>query len=115
MNVANELDKRPIYASAKSFLEEVGSISRFTGRFFREAVKPRPEVEEFIRQCYWVGYKSLPLVGITAFIMGLVITIQSRPTLVEFGAESMLPYMVSVSLLVQMPTAQQADWCYSTC
>jgi phospholipid/cholesterol/gamma-HCH transport system permease protein len=31
--------------------------------------------------------------------MGLVLTIQSRPTLVEFGAESMLPAMVSVSLV----------------
>jgi phospholipid/cholesterol/gamma-HCH transport system permease protein len=31
--------------------------------------------------------------------MGLVITIQSRPTLVEFGAEDWLPKMVSVSLV----------------
>jgi phospholipid/cholesterol/gamma-HCH transport system permease protein len=82
-----------------SFLDEIGSISRFTGRFFKEGFKPRYEFSEFIRQCFWVGYKSLPLVGITAFIMGLVLTIQSRPTLVEFGAESMLPYMVSVSLV----------------
>jgi phospholipid/cholesterol/gamma-HCH transport system permease protein len=82
-----------------AYLNEVGGISRFAGRFFREGFKPRYEFSEFIRQCYWVGYKSLPLVGITAFIMGLVLTIQSRPTLVEFGAESMLPYMVSVSLV----------------
>lgn len=81
------------------FLQEVGGISNFTGRFFREGFKPRYEFAEFIRQCYWVGYKSLPLVGITAFIMGLVLTIQSRPTLVKFGAESMLPLMVSVSLV----------------
>ena len=31
--------------------------------------------------------------------MGLVITIQSRPTLVEFGAEAWLPKMVSVSII----------------
>jgi phospholipid/cholesterol/gamma-HCH transport system permease protein len=31
--------------------------------------------------------------------MGLVLTIQSRPTLVEFGAESLLPSMVAVSLV----------------
>jgi phospholipid/cholesterol/gamma-HCH transport system permease protein len=81
------------------FLNETGNITRFTVRFFKEGFKPRYEFAEFIRQCFWVGYKSLPLVGITAFIIGLVITIQSRPTLVEFGAESMLPYMVSVSLI----------------
>ena len=81
------------------FLSEIGDTSRFTARFFRELFKPRQEIDEFFRQCYWVGYKSLPLVGITAFIMGLVLTIQSRPTLVEFGAQSLLPAMVSVSLV----------------
>ncbi|HEY0654389.1 MAG TPA: ABC transporter permease [Chryseosolibacter sp.] len=81
------------------FFTETGDIARFGLRFFKELFKPRQEYEEFLRQCYWVGYKSLPLVGITAFIMGLVLTIQSRPTLVEFGAESLLPKMVSVSLI----------------
>lgn len=81
------------------FFNEVGMISRFTGRFFKEAFSPRYEFKEMIRQCYFVGYKSLPLVALTAFIMGLVITIQSRPTLVEFGAEDWLPKMVSVSLI----------------
>ena len=83
----------------KFFLEETGNISHFTARFFRESIKPRQEFQELLRQCYWVGYKTLPLVAITAFIMGLVLTIQSRPTLIEFGAESMLPFMVSVSLV----------------
>jgi phospholipid/cholesterol/gamma-HCH transport system permease protein len=87
------------FKGSHNFLLETGSIARFTGRFFREGTKRKQEFEEFVRQCYWVGYKSLPLVGITAFIMGLVLTIQSRPTLVEFGAESLLPSMVAVSLI----------------
>jgi len=81
------------------FLNEIGDISRFTARFFREVSKPKQEYGEFINQCYLIGYKTLTLVGVTAFIMGLVLTIQSRPTLVEFGAESYLPSMVSVSLI----------------
>jgi len=87
------------FINIREFLEEVGGLARFTGRFFKEGFKPRYEFAELLRQCYWVGYKSLPLVGTTAFIMGLVLTIQSRPTLVKFGAESLLPNMVSVSLL----------------
>ena len=87
------------FKTNSKFLNETGDITRFTGRFFKELFKPRQEFVEFLRQCYWVGYKSLPLVGITAFIMGLVLTIQSRPTLVEFGAQSLLPSMVSVSLV----------------
>jgi len=85
--------------SIKFFLSEAGELARFTGRFFKEVLKRNFEFKEFLRQCYFVGYKSLPLVAITAFIMGLVITIQSRPTLVEFGAAAWLPKMVSVSLV----------------
>lgn len=71
----------------------------FAARFFKEVWRPPFEFKEFIKQCYAIGYKSLPLVGITGFIMGLVLTIQSRPTLVEFGAESWLPGMVGLSLI----------------
>jgi phospholipid/cholesterol/gamma-HCH transport system permease protein len=85
--------------SWKHFFVETGEIFRFTVKFFKEVFKPRYEVAEFFKQCFFIGYKSLPLVGLTAFIMGLVITIQSRPTLTEFGAESWLPKMVSISLI----------------
>lgn len=87
------------FEGTHKFMNETGTIALFTARFFRESMKRRQEFEEFFRQCFWVGYKSLPLVSITAFIMGLVLTIQSRPTLVEFGAESLLPAMVAVSLI----------------
>jgi len=87
------------HIAKNQFLNEIGDISRFTARFFREVSKPKQEYREFINQCYYIGYKTLTLVGVTAFIMGLVLTIQSRPTLVEFGAESYLPSMVSVSLI----------------
>jgi phospholipid/cholesterol/gamma-HCH transport system permease protein len=83
----------------KNIFIEMGLIARFTGRFFVEVFKPRFELTEFLRQCFYIGNKSLPLVSITAFIMGLVITMQSRPTLVEFGAEAWLPKMISVSLV----------------
>lgn len=85
--------------SIKTILDETGDITRFSGRFFRELFKPRFEFKELLKQCFHVGYKSLFLIGITAFIMGLVLTIQSRPTLVEFGAEAWLPKMVAISLV----------------
>ncbi len=83
----------------KNILIEIGLIARFTARFFREVFKPQFEFSEFLRQCFYIGNKSFPLVAITAFIMGLVITMQSRPTLVEFGAQAWLPKMISVSLV----------------
>ena len=83
----------------KSNFNDAGSASVFIGRFFTQIWRPPFEIKEFVRQCYYVGYKSLPLVAITGFIMGLVLTIQSRPTLAEFGAESWLPGMVTLSLV----------------
>ena len=83
----------------KNTFENTGNISLFTLRFFKEIVKPPFQINEFLRQCYAIGYKTLPLVSITGFIMGLVLTIQSRPTLAKFGAESWIPGMVTLSLI----------------
>ncbi|MBL0259412.1 MAG: ABC transporter permease [Bacteroidetes bacterium] len=60
------------------------------------------EWKEFFLQCFQIGNKSLPLISITGAIMGLVLTIQSRPVLVDFGAVTMLPGMVAVSLIREM-------------
>ncbi|MBZ0206799.1 MAG: ABC transporter permease [Flavobacteriales bacterium] len=82
-----------------AFLLETGGFSVFVARFFRNAFHRRFEWREFVRQSVLNGNGSLPLVAVTAFIMGLVLTVQSRPTLARFGAESMLPAMVAVSVV----------------
>ena len=83
----------------KNKFEDIGSVTKFAMRFFKEVFKPPYETRQFLKQCYIIGYKSLPLVAITGFIMGLVLTLQSRPTLTKFGAESWLPGMVALSLI----------------
>lgn len=85
--------------SWKSFLNETGGIARFAGRFLSQWFRPRYEFAEFLRQCYVIGYRSLPLIGLTGFIMGLVLTIQLRPSLVDYGVESQLPAMVGISII----------------
>lgn len=83
----------------RAMLIEIAEMTRFSGKFFKEAFLPPYEVNEFLKQSYLIGNKSLPLVGITAFIMGLVFTMQSQPTLAKFGATSWLPAMVSVAMI----------------
>jgi len=83
----------------KKFFLEVSSLTIFTLRFFKEVIKPPYEINELMKQSFMIGYKSLPLVAITGFIIGLVLTIQSRPTLAKFGSESLLPAMVAVSII----------------
>jgi phospholipid/cholesterol/gamma-HCH transport system permease protein len=83
----------------KLFLTEAGGISRFTSRFFSQWFKPRYEIAELFRQCFIIGYKSLPLVGLTAFIMGLVLTMQLRPSMVDYGVESQIPVIVGIAII----------------
>jgi phospholipid/cholesterol/gamma-HCH transport system permease protein len=87
---------------ANSFLTGVADVFLFITRIIKETFSRDFEFKEFLRQCYYIGYKSLPLVSITGIIMGLVLIIQARPTLVNFGAVNMLPGMVAVSLIREM-------------
>ena len=92
----------PITHGVKKFLIELGDMSYFAGRFFKEAARPPFEMKELLRQCYQVGNRSLVLVLVTGFIIGLVLTLQSRPTLLEFGAESWMPDMVGISIVREL-------------
>jgi phospholipid/cholesterol/gamma-HCH transport system permease protein len=87
---------------ANNFITEVANVFLFISRATKETFSRDFEFMEFLRQCYQIGYKTLPLISVTGIIMGLVLTIQSRPVLVDFGAVSMLPGMVAVSLIREM-------------
>ena len=86
-------------AASKRVLEEAGNQVSFMGDFFRKIFSSGFEGNEFIRQCFIIGYKSLSLVGITGFILGFVMTLQSEPTMAEFGAGSYVPGMVAISII----------------
>jgi len=81
------------------YLDQTGDISLFAFRFFQQAFKRPFEWKELIRQCYVIGYNSIFLVATTGFIMGLVLTLQVRPTMIEFGAVSFMPKMISISII----------------
>ena len=87
------------YSAINKFLSEAGNISRFSSRFFKQWYRPRYEVAELFRQCFVIGYKSLPLVGLTAFILGLVLTMQLRPSMVDYGVESQIPAIVGIAIV----------------
>jgi len=87
---------------ANVFFSEVADFSLFLSRTTKEAFSRDFEFKEFLRQCYQIGNKTLPLISITGIIIGLVMTIQSRPALVDFGAVSILPGMVALSVIREM-------------
>lgn len=81
------------------FFLKIHSAFLFAIRFFKEVFKPPFEFKEVMRQCYEIGYKSLPLITLTGFITGLVFTKQSRPSLSDFGATSWLPSLVAIAIV----------------
>ena len=83
----------------RSYFIETGQLSLFAYRYFKEVVKPPFEFKELLHQCYLIGNKSMFLVTVTGFIMGLVLTLQTRPTMMDFGAEAYMPSMVGIAII----------------
>lgn len=85
-----------------SFFSGLANAFSFVKRFFKEVWFPPYEFQEVVRQCYQVGYNSLPLISLTGFIVGIVFTNQSRPSLSEFGAASWLPALIAIAIVRAM-------------
>ncbi len=90
--------KETITLKIKDLFEDIGNQATFVGSFFRNIFRNGFEWNELIRQCYLIGLKSLNIVLITGFVLGFVLTLQSLPTLQQFGAEGYVPNMVSISI-----------------
>src|SRR3954452_16044483 len=60
---------------------------------------PPYEWRELIRQCDAIGAKSLPLVALAGAATGAVLSLQTRASLIRFGAKSLLPTVIVYSLI----------------
>lgn len=88
-----------IESKLQQFFWELADTTRFSGKVIREFFRGRFEWMEFLRQCHFIGYKTLGLISITAFIMGLVLTMQTRPVMEELGADAWLPGVIMVAII----------------
>jgi len=84
------------------FLQDVGNATKFVFKVVKNTFGKDFEFNQFLKQCFAIGNQSLALIAVTGVIIGLVLTIQSRPVLVNFGAVSMLPGMVTISIIREM-------------
>lgn len=101
-------EKRPKALSIRKknkfeiFFADVGNATSFVLKVFKNIFGKDFEFSQFLKQCFAIGNQSLGLISVTGIIIGLVLTIQSRPVLVNFGAVSMLPGMVAISIIREM-------------
>lgn len=84
------------------FLTQVAEFGRFTGTFFKRVWRRPFEGRELVRQMDDVGSKSFLLTGVTGLAIGIVLAMQSRGTLVRFGAEAVLPSMLALSVIKEI-------------
>lgn len=97
----SKLGSRPYLftKSIDSFLTGISNAYTFTSRFFKEAFTPPFHFREIINQSFEIGLKSLSLITVTGFIIGIVFTKQSRPSLEDFGATSWLPSLMGIAII----------------
>lgn len=55
-----------------------------------------------IRQLYWIGVHSLPIIVVAGIFVGMVLGLQGYNTLVDFGAEESLGVLVALSLVREL-------------
>ncbi len=77
----------------------VGSAAVFAGRAIREALTPPFEAREVGRQVYELGWRSVPLIGMSGFAVGVVLSMHTRASLERFGAEALMPSALALALV----------------
>jgi phospholipid/cholesterol/gamma-HCH transport system permease protein len=79
--------------------EWFGELAMFCARLARSAFLPPYEWRELLRQCDGIGAMSLPLVALAGAATGVVMSLETRDSLVRFGAKSLLPTVIVYSLI----------------
>lgn len=103
MKHENEKDKSVVFGKGMTeFFGTVSGLTFFALGFFKEVFLPPYEFAEIKKHIEDLGIKTLPIVTVTGFIIGLVLAMQSQPVMVRFGAESFLPSMVSLSVIREL-------------
>jgi phospholipid/cholesterol/gamma-HCH transport system permease protein len=86
-------------AQGQSFLEWIGELGVFTVRLAKSAIAPPYHIQELFQQMHEVGTRSLPLVLLASAATGVVLSLQMRESLARFGAKSLLPVVIVMTII----------------
>lgn len=79
------------------FFEFLGDVTLFGFKAVRAAFRPPFEIEYLMKQFYEIGIDSMSLIVTSGFALGVVMTLHTRSTLVQFGAEAEIPKFQSMA------------------
>src|SRR5882724_5809811 len=81
-----------------SFLAGTGRLAAFGGLALATAFSPPFYPRAILRQMVYIGYFSLPVVGLTAIFTGMVLALQSYTGFSRFAAEGAVATVVVLSM-----------------
>ncbi len=99
-----------------SLVEDIHSLGRITIGFIRElgliflfflrgvicSITPPYQFKKILQQVYFVGFKSLFVIGLVSLFTGMVLGLQGYYTLVKFGSEGVLGAAVALSIIREL-------------
>jgi phospholipid/cholesterol/gamma-HCH transport system permease protein len=85
-------------AAFLAFLAAAGRIVLFAGQALAAGLTPPYYPRLILRQVIYIGYFSLPVVGLTALFTGMVLALQSYTGFSRFNAESAVATVVVLSV-----------------
>jgi phospholipid/cholesterol/gamma-HCH transport system permease protein len=88
-----------IGAGAIRIAQEVGGIVVLTGQVLRALVPPRIDWRELVKNLYKMGNRSVPIIVLTAFFAGGLMTLQSGPFVKKLGATSLAGWGAGYAVL----------------
>jgi phospholipid/cholesterol/gamma-HCH transport system permease protein len=77
----------------------VGDVALWGARAIYAAVLPPYEFKETWRHVFEIGWRSLPLIALSGFAIGVVLSMHTRASLQRFGAEAMIPAGLAIALI----------------
>src|SRR4051812_19088083 len=79
--------------------EEIGGILVLTGQVLRALVPPKLDSRELWKNLYKMGNKSVPIIVLTAFFAGGLMTLQTGPFVKKLGATSLAGWGAGYAVL----------------
>ena len=84
------------------FFDWFGSLGIFFWQVLKAAITPPYEWRELVRQLDEIGSMSLPLVALAGAAVGAVLSMETRSSMIRFGAKSLLPTAVVYAVVQEM-------------
>ena len=88
----------PIGRTTLGIFAEIGRFSVFAARALGSIFSPPYFVGQLGRQCFQIGYLSLPVIGLTAVFIGAALALNIYVGGARFNAESFVPNIVVLGI-----------------